>query len=124
MITKELLKITRTPFSQRIAHALVMLVLFIVLSLSSCATIAVYDGPKLQRDKVGVLKLNNKFFAMDCGHPVIMAVDGKTLEAVVKAGQYAKIELLPGDHTIVIDVVDKFDGNVVVNGPSLSLIHI
>ncbi len=77
----------------------VILIILIITIFYGCGTIQVYTGDRLPEEKVAIIKQNGT-------RPYYIAIkeiDGKAVDSVFK-----KFEILPGVHTLRINVMGSF----------------
>ncbi len=77
----------------------VILIILIITIFYGCGTIQVYTGDRLPEEKVAIIKQNGT-------RPYYIAIkeiDGKSVDSVFK-----NFEILPGVHTLRINVMDSF----------------
>ncbi len=82
-------------------HFYVILIILSITIFYGCGTIQVYTGDRLPKDKVAVIKQNGT-------RPYYIAIkeiDGKPVDSVFK-----NFEILPGVHTLRINVMGSFPG--------------
>ena len=80
-------------------HFYVILIILIATIFYGCGTIQVYTGDRLPKEKVAIIKQNG-------ARPYYIAIkeiDGKSVGSVFK-----DFEVLPGVHTLRINVMDSF----------------
>jgi len=79
----------------------VILIILIITIFYGCGTIQVYTGDRLPKEKVAIIKQNGT-------RPYYIAIkeiDGKSVDSVFK-----NFEILPGVHTLRINVMGSFPG--------------
>jgi len=79
----------------------VILIILVITIFYGCGTIQVYTGDRLPKEKVAIIKQNG-------ARPYYIAIkeiDGKSVDSVFK-----NFEILPGVHTLRINVMGSFPG--------------
>jgi hypothetical protein len=74
-----------------------ILLTLICLIMAGCATAQLYEGQKLDRSKVAVIKGTPEWNFITSANVVIKEVDG----VEIGAGSY-KVEVLPGKHVLLV----------------------
>ncbi len=78
-------------------NVLIIVSLAAVVLVTGCATMQTYEGPKLRRDEVAVIKSETLGTILDTAY--IGEIDGKDIGFM-----QTKAEVLPGDHTVKVIV--------------------
>jgi hypothetical protein len=70
------------------------------VAIAGCATSRGYEGPQRPADEVAIVQGDLRFNAGSPLSLVLRSVDGRPLNA-----RYNGVELLPGEHTFIVDCV-------------------